>query len=86
METSMSNAAKQGHDSVETARDYVGGQAKRGMDALDDMRSQAKDAMSGASDSIIAYTKENPVKALGIAAAAGMVVYALIKALIPSRD
>ncbi len=82
----MSYAAKQGQDSVETLTDTISGRAKQGMDALNDVRGRAKDAMSGASDSIISYTKENPVKALGIAAAAGMLAYALIKALIPSRD
>ena len=37
-------------------------------------------------DVIVAYTKKNPLMALGIAAAAGALVYAAIKALTPSRD
>ncbi len=56
------------------------------MDALDDMTYQAGGAISSASDSIIAYTKENPVKALGMAAAVGVVAYALVNALLPARD
>jgi ElaB/YqjD/DUF883 family membrane-anchored ribosome-binding protein len=86
----MTDIAKSGRNSIETSRDNIAGQAKsigkRGMDALDDMSSQARDAISNASGSIIAYTKENPAKALGMAAAAGVIAYALIKALLPSRD
>lgn len=59
---------------------------KQGVDNISDMASQARDAASNASDSIVAYTKENPVKALTIAAASGALLYAAIKALTPSRD
>jgi ElaB/YqjD/DUF883 family membrane-anchored ribosome-binding protein len=56
------------------------------MAAMTDMAGQARDMASNASDSIVAYTKQNPVKALAIAAASGAVLYAVIKALSPSRD
>jgi hypothetical protein len=48
--------------------------------------SQARDAASDASDSIIDYTKKNPITALAIAAASGALLYAAVKALLPSRD
>jgi ElaB/YqjD/DUF883 family membrane-anchored ribosome-binding protein len=44
-----------------------------------DMANQARDAASNASDSILAYTKKNPAKALGIAAVAGALLFALAK-------
>jgi ElaB/YqjD/DUF883 family membrane-anchored ribosome-binding protein len=50
------------------------------------MIDQAGDAILNASDSIIAYTRENPGKALGVAAAIGVVAYALANALLPSRN
>jgi hypothetical protein len=56
------------------------------MDTISDMASQARDVASNASDSIVAYTKNNPVKALAIAVASGALLYAAIKALTPSRD
>jgi ElaB/YqjD/DUF883 family membrane-anchored ribosome-binding protein len=59
---------------------------RQGVDAISDMASQARDVASNTSDSILAYTKKNPVKALAIAAASGAVLYAVIKALTPSRD
>jgi ElaB/YqjD/DUF883 family membrane-anchored ribosome-binding protein len=59
---------------------------KQGLDAITDAASQARDVASNASDSIMAYTKKNPIKALAIAAAAGAVLYAAIKSLSPSRD
>lgn len=90
MDTVMTDATKRGQNSAGTPTDDMGSQSKsigkRGMDALDDMTGQARSAVSGASDSIIAYIRENPAKALGMAAAAGVVAYALLRALIPTRD
>ena len=57
-----------------------------GIDAITDMAGQVGDMASNASDSIVAYTKKNSVMALGIAAAAGALLYAAIKSLTPSRD
>jgi ElaB/YqjD/DUF883 family membrane-anchored ribosome-binding protein len=54
--------------------------------AITDMASQARDVASTTSDSIVAYTKKNPVKALAIAAASGALIYAAIRALTPSRE
>jgi ElaB/YqjD/DUF883 family membrane-anchored ribosome-binding protein len=59
---------------------------RQSMDAISEMASQAQNAASNASDSIVAYTKKNPVTALAIAAASGALLYAAIKALTPSRD
>ncbi|HEX7617607.1 MAG TPA: hypothetical protein VF480_02690 [Verrucomicrobiae bacterium] len=59
---------------------------KNGMDTVADMTSQALDLASNASDSIIAYTKKNPVTALAIAAASAVLIYAAIRAFSPSRD
>jgi ElaB/YqjD/DUF883 family membrane-anchored ribosome-binding protein len=59
---------------------------KQGLDAITDMANQARDVASNASESIVAYTKKNPVKALAIAAASGALLYAAIKARSPSRD
>jgi ElaB/YqjD/DUF883 family membrane-anchored ribosome-binding protein len=53
---------------------------------ISDMAGQARDVASNASDSVVAYTKKNPAKALAIAAASGALLYAAIKALTPSRD
>ncbi len=59
---------------------------RQSIDAIGEMASQARDAASNASDSVVAYTKKNPVTALAIAAASGALLYAVIKALTPSRD
>jgi len=60
--------------------------SQQGLRAISEMASQARDAASNASVSIVAYTKKNPVKALAIAAASGALLYAAVKALSPSRD
>jgi ElaB/YqjD/DUF883 family membrane-anchored ribosome-binding protein len=59
---------------------------KRGWTALTDMATDAGDFASNASDSIVTYTKENPVKSLALAAASGALIYAAIKAVRWSRN
>jgi hypothetical protein len=59
---------------------------KQGVSAIAEMASQARDAATTASDSIVAYTKENPMKALAMAAASGALLYMAMKALSPLRD
>jgi ElaB/YqjD/DUF883 family membrane-anchored ribosome-binding protein len=66
--------------------DQVQSAANRGLEAITDSVNQARDAASNATDSIVAYTKKNPAKALALAAGSGALLYVLIKALMPSRD
>ena len=58
----------------------------RGIDALGGMASQARDAATDASESILAYTKKNPATALALAAVAGALIFALAKANSMRRD
>jgi ElaB/YqjD/DUF883 family membrane-anchored ribosome-binding protein len=59
---------------------------KQGLDAITNMASQTRDVVSDTSQSIVAYTKKNPAKALAIAAASGALLYAAIALVAPSRD
>jgi ElaB/YqjD/DUF883 family membrane-anchored ribosome-binding protein len=63
---------------------------KKLADRTQSMRKQGmnvvSDAASQASDTIITYTKQNPAKALVIAAASGALLLALAKLLNPMRD
>ena len=68
------------------ASSQVRASAKRRINALGDMASQARNAATDASDSILAYTKKNPAKALAIAAVAGALLFALAKANAMRRD
>jgi ElaB/YqjD/DUF883 family membrane-anchored ribosome-binding protein len=73
--------AKQGQALADKATPYfsrVAGQAQA-------FGKQSVDAAQ-ASDSVISYTQENPVKALLIAAASGALLLTLINAITPSRD
>jgi ElaB/YqjD/DUF883 family membrane-anchored ribosome-binding protein len=56
------------------------------MDAVSDAAQRARNFSANASDLVIDYTKENPVKALLIAAATGAAILGLIKVLKASRD
>lgn len=59
---------------------------KQGIDAIGDLSQQMRDTAADVSGSIIAYTKKQPATALAIAAAAGALLFALVKMLTPSRD
>jgi ElaB/YqjD/DUF883 family membrane-anchored ribosome-binding protein len=60
--------------------------AQQSFDAISDIADQARDMAASATDSIVSYTKKNPVKALAIAAASGAVLYAAIKTFRSYRD
>jgi ElaB/YqjD/DUF883 family membrane-anchored ribosome-binding protein len=60
--------------------------AQQGFDAVSDMASQARDMAASAADSIVSYTKRNPLQALAIAAASGALLYVAMKALRSYRD
>jgi ElaB/YqjD/DUF883 family membrane-anchored ribosome-binding protein len=59
---------------------------KQGFDSLSDVAARARDTVSSTSESIISYTKENPVKALAIAAASGALLATVVKAIKASRE
>jgi ElaB/YqjD/DUF883 family membrane-anchored ribosome-binding protein len=60
--------------------------AQQSFDAISDIADQARDMAASATDSIVSYTKKNPVKALAIAAASGAVLYAAIRTFRSYRD
>jgi ElaB/YqjD/DUF883 family membrane-anchored ribosome-binding protein len=68
------------------ASDRARSTARQGWDSITDTARQARDVTSNAADSIVDYTKKNPVTALAIAAASGALLYAAVKILTPSRD
>jgi ElaB/YqjD/DUF883 family membrane-anchored ribosome-binding protein len=64
---------------VEDLRSEAGQRAR-------DMAQRTRDGLSDAADAIVSYTKENPAKALAIAAAAGALLYGLVKMVQTARD
>ena len=60
---------------------------RQAIDAVSDATRKAQDLASDTQDSIVTYTRQKPVKALLIAAAAGAVLVTLVRAISPSsRD
>ena len=86
----LSNKVEELRSSTGPVINRVAGQAqdiaRQGIDAGARVARQAREQASQASDSVIAFTKENPAKALMIAAASGALLITLIRALTPSRD
>lgn len=60
--------------------------AKRGMEAVQDTSQQLRDKAARASDSTVAYVKDEPVKAMLIAAATGALLMGLISLMGRSRN
>jgi ElaB/YqjD/DUF883 family membrane-anchored ribosome-binding protein len=73
-------------DRAGKASDRVQSMGQQGVDAMTDMAGQVRDATSNVAESIVSYTKKNPVQALAIAAGVGALLYWAIKAVTPSRD
>jgi ElaB/YqjD/DUF883 family membrane-anchored ribosome-binding protein len=95
--TSTGNFAKTSQSLADTAADKAApllreatdrakSTARQSIDAINDFAGQARDAASSATDSIVGYTKANPLKALAIAAASGALIYTAIKSLRSLRD
>jgi len=75
-------ATKLGMAAADQAQTLLG----RGLDSARATAQQVRDSATQASESLVTYTKENPVKAILIAAASGALLVTLIKALSRSRD
>jgi ElaB/YqjD/DUF883 family membrane-anchored ribosome-binding protein len=60
--------------------------ARRGIDAVKDTSQQVREKALQASDSTIGYIKDEPVKAILIAAATGAALMALVSLMTRSRD
>ena len=60
--------------------------ARRGMDAVRDTSQQLRDKAVHASDMTVAYVKDEPIKAMLIAAATGALLMGLISMMARSRD
>ncbi len=71
---------------IDKAADQAREMTRQGSNALSNAASKVRDATSQASDSLVTYAKENPVKSLMIAAASGALLVTLVKALTPSKD
>jgi ElaB/YqjD/DUF883 family membrane-anchored ribosome-binding protein len=56
------------------------------MDALTDTSKQLRDRAKEASDAAVAYAKDEPMKALLIAAAAGALLMGLLVMMVRSED
>ena len=64
----------------------AGAAAKRGIDAVRDTSQQLRDRAVRASDSTVAYVKDEPVKAVLLAAATGALLMGLVSLLRRSRQ
>jgi len=78
------------HDKAVPVVRKAGGRARatmqQGADTIDDIGAQARDIVMNTADSLVSYTKKNPMTALALAAATGVVLYAATRKLRAWRD
>lgn len=82
----ISSARQTASKLSETAADQAGTFLGRGIDSARATVQQVRDSATQASETLVTYTKENPVKAILIAAASGALLLTLFNALARSRD
>jgi F0F1-type ATP synthase membrane subunit b/b' len=70
----------------ETAADQAQTILERGIDSAKAAAQRVRDSATQASESLVTHTKENPVKAILVAAASGALLLTLFNALSRSRD
>jgi ElaB/YqjD/DUF883 family membrane-anchored ribosome-binding protein len=70
---------------LDKASDKAQGLLSQGIDAVSDATRRAQDFASDTQDSIVTYTRQKPVKALLIAAAAGAALITLMRAFSSSN-
>jgi len=85
-EAATETARSQAGPSIKKAADQAQGIWTQGMDAVGTARRQVRDTAMQASDSLAAFTRENPLKTIVIAAASGALLLALFNTLARSRD
>jgi ElaB/YqjD/DUF883 family membrane-anchored ribosome-binding protein len=87
---SLSSKVTEVHDAaapvIRNASNRAQSAIRQSFDTASDFASQAREMAAGTADSIVSYTKRNPVQALAVAAAAGALLYVAMKALRSYRD
>ena len=71
---------------VDRVTTHAGDYARRSMDAMRDSSSRLREGAYRASDNTVGYIKDEPVKSILVAAAAGAALMALVSYLSRSRD
>jgi ElaB/YqjD/DUF883 family membrane-anchored ribosome-binding protein len=82
----VETARSQAGPSIKKASDQAQALVGQGIDTAKAAAQQVRDSAAQASESIVSYTKENPVKAILIAAASGALLVTLLNALYRPRD
>lgn len=75
---SVDSLRGRGSPALERAREYASDYAHRGLDNMRDMSLRMRERAQHASDQTLGYIRDEPVKALLIAAATGAVLMALV--------
>lgn len=73
-------------DKADAAVSQAKSKVKEGIQSVKDAVQQGRGTVAQSSETVVSYTRDNPVKALLIAAVSGAVVWSLAKALASSRD
>ena len=71
---------------IARAADHAGSIFGQTIDSLSAAGKRARSGVADVGDRVVTYAKDNPVQAILISAAAGALIAALVRALMPARD
>jgi ElaB/YqjD/DUF883 family membrane-anchored ribosome-binding protein len=86
LSSAVETARTQAGPSIEKAADQAQTLYRQGVDSAKAAAQSVRDSAAQTSESIVTFTKENPVKAILIAAASGALLITLFNALYRPRD
>jgi ElaB/YqjD/DUF883 family membrane-anchored ribosome-binding protein len=86
LSSAVETARNQAGPSIEKAADQAQTLYRQGVDSAKAAAQSVRDSAAQTSESIVTFTKENPVKAILIAAASGALLITLFNALYRPRD
>ncbi len=84
--TKVEDAREQTEPMLSRVTSQAEAAARRGIEAVRDTSQQLRDKAMRASDSAVGYVKEEPIKAMLIAAATGALLMGIISLMSRSRD
>jgi ElaB/YqjD/DUF883 family membrane-anchored ribosome-binding protein len=83
---SVENIRSSSGQFIGKAADQAQSAASQAMDSLNAATEKVRATASDVGDSVVSYTRDNPVTTILISAAVGALIATVVSALLPSRD
>ena len=82
----LQSGIRNAKDTANRAGDTLSEAAGQAMDSLNTATQKVRATASDVGDSVVSYTRDNPVTTILISAAVGALIATIVSAVLPSRD